>query len=381
VENVNSEHATIANLDDRKPKNNDEEGLDEIGLIDLFAVLWRRKVMIITITVLAMVAILGFLIASIILPSETSPLPNQYTSNAYMLITDARVPAGDNETLLGLGFRRGPTYSGLAMFLLGSNSLFDSVIDAFEMIGLSSHNEYPKILTRGMLRSGLLARYNENSGVLTVSFTNTDPVFTRDVVNLTVAHLENRFTELGINRNRAEMERLELHLAEVFQNILMLDEERRRLEHSVAFTPLGGGALPAIMADINRATMESNAMQQVYTQLRVQQEALRATIATEIPMFQVLELAEVPYTRSGPSRIRPLIIVTLGAGLFAVFLAFVLELIYNIRNDPVAMAKLAEPVSRPKPKKEPKPKPEIEPVTIPKPKEAIIMTKIRGENV
>ena len=380
MENVNSEHATIANLDDRKPKNNDEEGLDEIGLIDLFAVLWRRKVMIITITVLAMVAILGFLIASIILPSETSPLPNQYTSNAYMLITDARVPAGDNETLLGLGFRRGPTYSGLAMFLLQSNSLFDSVIDTFDMIEHNRHNEYPKRLTRSMLRNGLSAIYNENSGVLTVSFTNTDPVFARDIVNLTVAHLESRFAELGIDRNISELERLELHLAEVFQNILMLDEERRRLEHSIAFTPLVGGNLPAIMADINRATMESNAMQQVYTQLRVQQEALRATIATEIPMFQILELAEAPYEKSGPSRLRPFIIVTFGAGLFSVFLAFALDLISNIRNDPVAMAKLAESVSRPKPQKEPKPRPEKEPVTIPKPKEAIIMTKIREEN-
>jgi len=103
---------------------------------------------------------------------------------------------------------------------------------------------------------------------------------------------------------------------------------------------LAGGGLPAIMADINRATMESEAMRQVYSQLRVHQEVLRATIATEIPMFQILEMAEVPYERSGPSRTRLCIIVTLGAGFFAVLLAFVLDVIANIRKDPAAMAKL-----------------------------------------
>ena len=347
----------------------------EIGLFDIFAVLWRRKMIIIIITMLAMIGIVVFSIAAIVLPSEISPRPNQYTASAYMLITEARVPVGDRETLLGHGLRMRPTYGDLALFLLGSNSLFDSVIDDFTMT-VQSNNEYP-VLTRRMLRGGLNPRYNEDSGVLSIQFVDTSPVLARDVVNLTVTHLGNRFTELGIDRSRAELERLELHLAEVFQNILLLEEERRRLEHSIAFIPLAGGNLPAIMADINRATMESEAMRQVYTQLRVQQEELRATIATEIPMFQILEFAEITYEKSGPSRLMPIIVVTLGAGLLSVFLALALDLISNIRNDPVAMAKLAEPVS--KPKKEFKPEKDL--VAIPKPKEAIIMTKMREENV
>jgi len=191
-----------------------------------------------------------------------------------------------------------------------------------------------------MLRDGMGPRHNGHNGVLSVSFTHTDPFFARDVVNLTVFHLENRFLELGIDRTRAEQERLDLHLAEVFQNILLLDEERRRLEHSVAFIPLVGGNLPAIMADISRATMESEAMRQVYTQLRIQHEVLRATVAAEIPMLQILEFAEVPNQRSEPSRAMICIIVSLVAGVFSVLLAFVMEGISSIRNDPVAMAKL-----------------------------------------
>ncbi|GHU72215.1 hypothetical protein FACS189450_09590 [Spirochaetia bacterium] len=41
---------------------------DEISLIDLFAVLWHRKVMIITITIIAAIGVVVFAVISIILP-------------------------------------------------------------------------------------------------------------------------------------------------------------------------------------------------------------------------------------------------------------------------------------------------------------------------
>ena len=345
-------------------KNNDLErgSVDKIqkdegiSFFDLFAVLWRRKKMIIAIIVPIMIGLVCFSVISIILPPETSPLPNVYTSRAFVLITEGRAPAGDRETLLGYGLRRGPTYGGLALFLLKSNTLLDFVIDDLALMGWDGYDgshrpitremlregleQSETLITRRMLRDGLGPSHDDNSGVLSISFTYINPVFARDVVNLTVSHLENRFIALGIDRNRTEQERLELHLAEVFQNILLLDEERRRLEQSVAFIPLVGGNLPAIMADIGRATMESEAMRQVYTQLRVQHEVLRATIATEIPMLQILELAEVPHERSGPSRAMICIAVSIIAVFFAMFLALVLEGISSIRNDPVAMAKL-----------------------------------------
>ena len=326
------ENTSIADIDAPIPRED-----SEIGLIDLFAVLWRRKIMIIVITLLAMIGAVVFSIISIRLPSETSPLPNYYTSNAYVLITEGRAPTGVRETLLGY---REETYSGLAMFLLRSNSVLNSVIDAFDLAEQYNDNDPPRVLRRGMLRGGLDARFDRNNRVLTIGFTHTDPVLARDVVNLTVAQLERHFIGLGIDRDRAELERLDLNLTEVFQNILLLEEERRRLEQSIAFIPLAGGGLPAIMADINRTVMASEAMRQVYTQLRVQQEMLRVNIAVEVPMFQILELAEVPSRRSGPSRARLCIIVTLVAGFFSVIFAFALEAISNIRKDPVAMAKL-----------------------------------------
>jgi uncharacterized protein involved in exopolysaccharide biosynthesis len=86
--------------------------------------------------------------------------------------------------------------------------------------------------------------------------------------------------------------------------------------------------------------MELTAQRQVYTQLRVQYELLKVNMASENPVFQILELAEVPDMKSGPSRGILCIIVTFAAGFFSVFLAFALNAVANIKNDPEAMAKL-----------------------------------------
>jgi uncharacterized protein involved in exopolysaccharide biosynthesis len=86
--------------------------------------------------------------------------------------------------------------------------------------------------------------------------------------------------------------------------------------------------------------MELAAQRQVYTQLKVQLELLKVSMASDTPIFQILEFAEVPDKKSGPSRGLLCIIVTFAAGFFSVFLAFVLNAITNIRQDPEAMAKL-----------------------------------------
>jgi uncharacterized protein involved in exopolysaccharide biosynthesis len=101
-------------------------------------------------------------------------------------------------------------------------------------------------------------------------------------------------------------------------------------------------ALPSISLELNRIGLELAAQREVYSQLKVQYELLKVTMASESPVFQVLEYAEIPDMKSGPSRGLICIIVTFAAGFLAVFLAFVLNAVSNIRKDPEAMAKLRE---------------------------------------
>jgi uncharacterized protein involved in exopolysaccharide biosynthesis len=340
----NLEHTASDDLSAKKETD------DEISLIDLFAVLWRRKRFIITIVIIAMVGVVVFSVLSLTLPPETSFLPNKYTPSAHMLINDQSSSGGGLSSMLnssglsglaslaGLSLSSGQTYSQLATYLIGTNTLLDMVVDEYDLIARYKIKKFPRAESRKILKKILTAKVDDASGVLSISFSDRDPVFARSVVNFTTAYLEKRFDELGLDKNRIEQENLEINIANTFREIQKLEQDGHQLEQSVSRS-LGGG-LPSITVELNRIQLELGAQKQVYTQLKVQYELVKIKISSETPVFQVLELAEVPDQKSGPSRGLICIIVTFAAAFFAVFLAFVLNAVENIKKDPEAMAKL-----------------------------------------
>jgi uncharacterized protein involved in exopolysaccharide biosynthesis len=326
----------------------DENTTDEISLIDLFVVLWHWKFMIIGITLLAAIGAVVFSVISLKLPPETSPLPNLYTPRALMLIDNKSSGGslssmmggmGGLASLAGVSLPISSSFSSLAVFLTGTNSFLDSIVDEFDLIARYKIETSPRASSRNMIKGSLGASYNEKSGVLTISFTDKNPVFARDVVNYSIAYLEGRFDELGLDKNKIELENLEINLANTYEEILQLEDESRRLEQSVNSISAFGRP-PVITTDLNRISLELGAKRQIYTQLKVQYELLKINMASEKPVFQILETAEVPDMKSKPGRGMLCIIVTFAAAFFAVFLAFVLNAVANIKNDPQAMAKL-----------------------------------------
>lgn len=335
------------------PKETDD---DEISLIDLFAVLWRRKTMIIAITLVAAVGVVIFSILSIVLPPDISPLPNEYTPKALMLINStsssssgmsAMISAsglGGLANLAGVG-GTGPTVSGLAIYMLGTNSFLDQVVDTFDLLTRykivvegKEPPKSPRADSRKILKKKLVGESDDESGILTISFTDTDPEFAQTVVNYCMNKLEQSFTEMGLDKNQLEKENLEINIENTFRQIQSYERQSQELAFSVRDN--GTGIIPAITMELNRIDMELGIQRQVYSQLRVQYELLKVNMASEKPVFQVIELAEAPDLKSGPSRGMICVIVTLAAGFFAVFLAFVMNAIANIKKDPEAMAKL-----------------------------------------
>jgi uncharacterized protein involved in exopolysaccharide biosynthesis len=324
---------------------------DEISLIDLFAVLWRRKVMILAVTLGAAVAVVVFAVVSILLPPEISPLPNKYTPTAIMLINNASSSGGSMASMLassglgglaslaGVSVSAGATFSELAIYLTGSNTLLDAVVDEFGLIERYKIKEFPRASSRKVLKKNLIAEYDEKSGVFSISFTDIDPAFAQRVVNYCVNYLDARFNELGVDKNKLQKENLEKNIQNTYNEILSLEQETRRLERSVQMGTMNT-TLPSISLELNRIGLELEAQREVYSQLKVQYELLKVTMASENPVFQALEYAEIPDMKSGPSRGLICFIVTFAAGFFAMFLAFTLNAVSNIRKDPEAMAKL-----------------------------------------
>ncbi|GHV89295.1 LPS biosynthesis protein [Spirochaetia bacterium] len=329
---------------------------DEISLIDLFAVLWHHKVMIIAITLAAMIGVVVYAAISLKLPPEESYLPNVYTPKALMLINNESSAGGGMASMLsglgGLGglaglagVSKGSTFSDLAIYIVGTNSMLDTVVDEFDLITRwkidtpKKKAEHPRADSRKALKKKLVAEYDKASGVFSISFTDTDPVFAQSVVNFCVRYLDKRYAEMGLDKNVIEKENLELNIANTFQEIQNLEQQSQRVGYSVA-SGMPATLIPAITLESNRIAMELEAQRQVYTQLKVQYELLKVSMASEKPIFQILELAEVPDQKSGPGRGLLCIVVTFAAAFFSIFLAFAVNAIANIRQDPEAMAKL-----------------------------------------
>jgi uncharacterized protein involved in exopolysaccharide biosynthesis len=216
------------------------------------------------------------------------------------------------------------------------------VVDEFDLIARykietpEKPAKSPRADSRKALKKKLSAAYDEKSGFFSISFTDIDPVFAQRVVNFCVAYLEKRFDELGVDKNELEKVNLDKNLQNTYEEIVFWEGETRRLEQSIQ---QGSTSLPSFSLELNRIAMELQARRTEYTQLKVQYELLKVTMASEKPVFQVLELAEVPDRKSGPSRGLLCVIVTFAAAFFSVFLAFVLNAVANIRKDPEAMAK------------------------------------------
>lgn len=327
-------------------KENENE--DEISLIDLFAVLLRRKWLIILMTIGGAVFSLVFSIVSLLLPPDKSYLPNKYTPKAQMLINNGDSSSssslGSLSRLVSMagvnnGSSGGISYSELAKYLVDSNTVQDSIIEKFNFIEEWEIKKSPKTSSRKKLKEKLKSDFDEDSGVFTVSFTDIDPKLGQEVVNYVVELLEKRFKELGVDKNELQKTNLEENINNTYNQIVTLQKQIQDIEKSVnnVYSPYNA---PSIVMDTTLIKMELTVQEEVYKQLKAQYESLKVTMASEQPIFQILEYAEIPDQKSAPSRGKLCIIITFAAFFISVFIAFLLNAISNIKNDPEAMAKL-----------------------------------------
>lgn len=324
---------------------------DEIDLLSLMGVLLKRRKLIIGITLLSTVVAVGLSILSLILPPEKSFLPNLYQPKALMLINDASSQGGGLSALLnssgigglaslaGVNVAGGSTYSQLAVYLAGTNSFLDAVVDRFDLVARYKIEKNLRADSRMALKKRLSAEFDDKSGVFSISFEDRDPAFAQQVVNFCADYFERRFSEMGLDKNKLQKDNLEVNIANTFNEIRRLEMESQQLERSVS-TGRSAASVPSIMLEVSRIKREIDAQGAVYTQLKTQYELVKVAMASETPIFQVLERAEVPDKKSGPSRGLICVVVTFAGFFFSILLVFVMDAVSRIRKDEAALARL-----------------------------------------
>lgn len=321
---------------------------DEINLLDLLAVLWRRKKMIIVVTIVTMLLSVVFAVLSLMLPPNISFLPNVYSPAAHMLInekTSGAASALSGSGLSGLASLAGinlgsssTSYGELASFITSSNYFLDTLVDEFDLIERYKIKKYFRANSRKKLLKKISSNLDKDTGVFSLRFEDIDPAFASQVVNFAVEYLENRFQEIGLDRNQVKKENLEASIDRTYREILALQDKTAGLERSAIS---GGASIPSITLEANRLKLELEAQSTVYKQLKTEYELLKIEMNSESPIFQVLELAEVPDRKSGPSRGMICIILSMAGFFFALLAAFVQDAMQKIRQDKEAMAKFS----------------------------------------
>ncbi|SLM11018.1 conserved hypothetical protein [uncultured spirochete] len=404
------------------PSLQSPEDDDEISLVDLAAVLWKRKWLIVGITVTAVIGVLAYAIGSLMLPPEKSYLPNVYTAKATMLIQTssssslaAALSSSGLASLAGLNASAGNTNGALAEVLATSNSTLDALNAKFNFAERNkarkpkTKDEKPPLISdiRESIKKNLSAKLDAKTNLFVVSYTDIDPAFAKEVVDEVVRLLSERFAVLGGNKALEQKALLEKKLAEVdtavknleaqvkaFQNkygviqvealateqITILARLRSELimkEMEIANyqkisnindpvmtqlknerdgilakikeieTGVGSGSrvmpsqkeLPTIAFEYARLQRDLAVQTEVFKMLTQQYELAKLNASGQEPVFQILEMAEVPDKKSGPSRGMICIVATLAAFFLAILVAFIAESIDKIRKDPETVAR------------------------------------------
>ncbi|HOV94870.1 MAG TPA: GNVR domain-containing protein [Spirochaetales bacterium] len=400
-------------VEQKKPDNKDD---DEISLLDLVAVLWKRRKIIIWVTVLAVVLSLAYAMGSLMLPPEKSYLPNVYTPKATMLISSGTSSSLSSmlssSGLSGLAGMAGISAGGnpnqqLAQVLATSNTTLDRLNQKFDLTAKYKITKEPVSGTRKAILNRLSAKIDDKSNVFTISFTDKDPVLAKQVVDETVNILSERFAQLSGSKALEQKALLEKRLADVdaaindleaqvkaFQKkygtvqvealtteqvtilarlrselilkemdienykkvskindptMMQLNNERDALLAKIKELETGSGSgtkvmpsqqqMPTIAFEYAKLERDLAVQTELYKILTQQYEVAKFSAAGQEPVFQIIEMAEVPDTKSGPARSTTVIVASLAGFFVSVLIAFAVESLSKIRHDPEAMAR------------------------------------------
>lgn len=104
--------------------------------------------------------------------------------------------------------------------------------------------------------------------------------------------------------------------------------------------------LPDVAFKFGKLERDLQVQTEIYKILTQQHELAKLKSEGEGPIFQVLELAEIPEKKSGPSRGMLVIVASMGCFFLAVFMAFFAEYLRRLRKDDTEMDKIRAALRR-----------------------------------
>ncbi len=370
------------------------------------AILRRYRLLIVLMTAAAGLAAVGFSIVSLALPPEQSPLPNRYSAEAKLV-----VQSNENNSLAGVlagmgitppvGANVAQSPGLLALEVLNSRTFLDQVAEEFRIAERYKIRKSVRTNSRQAITTSSKFVFDRVTGILTVQFTDVNPVAARDIVNRMVEMLNDWFVNRGGTSKQRQKALLEQKLTEIsgaikkletqvqdFQKkhgalavedlaasqtrmladlrsqlilkdmaiknyssisriedpqLVRLRSERENLVGLIRQIEEGGsglgtdmpaqGEFPELALQFRRLSSELDIQRSIWQSLSQQYEIVKLDLASD-PVFQTLELAEVPDKKSGPSRASLCLATTVIAFFLSSLLSLILEYVRTHRKAP-----------------------------------------------
>jgi tyrosine-protein kinase Etk/Wzc len=272
------------------------------SFIDVLGVLWRRKWTVIGITMAGSIGVLAFALVSILLPQDTTYLPNYFTPEAEVIINDSGAAGvsdllkasglGNLAGLAGIG-SSGPTAAGLAMKIASTNAFLDQIAEDFEFFRRYklAGKLYPKTSARKILLDGLKFKVDAGSGMMTVGYKSTDKELATEIVNRVVGLLEEQFASIAVDKNRTQLALISQKLRDVEAEMLRIQGEVNSLQAAYNTYDLSSFAqeiakkLLSLRSDLVQKSFEIDSYRSAVgiedpalRRLKAERDALRANI-------------------------------------------------------------------------------------------------------
>ena len=376
-------------------EKNDLQSEEEINLLDLVRVIARRKVLIIKI---CLVAVIASVVYSLLLPNiytaTTRLLPPQ--KEGSMGVSALLGQMGGLAGLAGAGGAFGGGSSDLYLGILKSRSVADAVI---KKLDLQKKLKRKNLDDTRQAFSTMVKSQAGKDGIITISATHKDPALAATLANTLVAELSNKSIQLnltkagnervflekrldlvkedlakaenelrafqekhkmlkvdsqaavsieGIARLRAEIVAKEVQLASLktfqtdeTQEVKLLQGSIRKLRSQMgAFSGSGSGDVipsvgnvPGLGLEYARRLRELKTQEAIFEQLKKQYELAKYNEAKDSSTVQVLDEAVVPTKKSKPKRSLIVILSTVTAFFLSIFIVFIQEYFDKMSED------------------------------------------------
>ncbi len=275
----------------------DEEQYDEISILDIFEVLWRKKFFIIFVTFLFGVVSLVYAFTR----------PFTYRAESRILPPQNRGAASVISQFGGLADLAGlPKTSTAGQVLIGimqGNSVVDSIIDKFDM--MQRYSSDIRVGVRSAVLDSLSALEDAKSGIISIAYIDGDPKFAADVANAFVAALQNKLQEISIEDAQQRRNFFETQLKQAQQELNIAETDMISYQQSrgvIALESQAGEILASIASLRNRIAAKNVEISTMSSYAKRDNPRLKL-LQTELDaMTQELRKLEEEQTRNDYSR-------------------------------------------------------------------------------